>query len=281
VVCDKPLTTGRDKADDLVRRAATAGVLFAVTYNYSGYPLVRMAREMVARGDIGDVRSVAVEYLSQYQTDPAEGEDWQTDPVRSGPLGVVAGIGTHAFHLVEFVSGLRVAELSADLASLVGGRRLEDHAMMHLRFGNGARGSLWCTTLAPGNENGLRIRIYGSGGGIEWAQEHPNQLLFARKHEQPQIISRGGFVQTASARSATRLPSGHPEGYLEAFANIYGDVADAIWDRLLGRTSPTEPLLPTVEDGARGVHFMWAALESARVGSRFVGIDAPASGRAA
>jgi predicted dehydrogenase len=269
VICDKPLTTSPENAEDLVRRARRADVLFAVTYNYSGYPMVRMARDMVARGDLGDIRSVAVEYVSQYQTDATDGEDWQTDPARSGPLGVVAGTGTHAHHLAEFVTGLRIAELSADLASLVDGRRLEDHATMHLRFSNGARGLLWCTTVAPGNENGLRIRVYGSLGGIEWSQEHPNHMIFTRKHEPSRVLSRGGFAQTASARAATRLPSGAPEGYLEAFANLYSDVADAIWALTPGQP-PTQRSFPTVEDGARGVRFMFAALESAQSGSRFV-----------
>jgi predicted dehydrogenase len=270
VICDKPLTVSMEKAEDLVRRAKTSGVLFAVTHTYSGYPMVLMARDMVARGELGEIRSVAVEYLSQYQMDLAAQDDWQSDPARSGPLGVVAGTGTHAHHLAEFITGHRVVELSADLASLVAGRRLDDHATMHLRFSNGARGTLWCTTVAPGNENGLRIRVYGSLGGIEWAQEHPNHMTFARKGEQPRVLSRGGFEQTPSARAATRLPSGHPEGYLEAFANLYRDVADAICARLLAPPLQEKPSFPTVEDGARGVRFMFAALESARSGSRFV-----------
>ena len=270
VICDKPLTISMEKAEDLVRRTRSAGVLFAVTHNYSGYPMVRMAREMVARGDIGTIRSVAVEYVSQYQTQPSSGPDWQNDPARSGPLGVVAGTGTHAHHLAEFMTGLRITELSADLSSLVEGHRLDDHATMHLRFSNGARGSLWCTTIAPGNENGLRIRIYGSLGGLEWSQEHPNQMKFTRTNGQPTILSRGGFDQTAAAVAATRLPSGSPEGYIEAFANLYGDIADAIWSRLQGGPLPVPSLFPTVEDGARGVRFMFAALESSRSESRFV-----------
>ena len=273
VICDKPLTISLEKAEDLVRRTRGSGVLFAVTHNYSGYPMVRMAREMVARGDLGTIRSVAVEYVSQYQTQLNNDPDWQNDPARSGPLGVVAGTGTHAHHLAEFMTGLRITELSADLSSLVEGHRLDDHATMHLRFSNGARGSLWCTTIAPGNENGLRIRIYGSLGGLEWSQEHPNHMKFTRTNEQPTILSRGGFDLTATAMAATRLPSGSPEGYIEAFANLYGDIADAIWLRLLHEPLPAPAIFPTVEDGARGVRFMFAALESARSESRFVTIN--------
>jgi predicted dehydrogenase len=273
VICEKPLTTSEDKAEDLVRRSREANLVFAVTYNYSGYPMVRMARDLVSAGALGTLRTVAVEYVSQYQAQGAK--DWQNDPGKSGPLGAIAGTGTHAHHLAEFVTGQRIVELSADLASLAEGNRLDDHATIHLRFSQGARGSLWCTTVAAGNENGLRIRVYGSLGGLEWSQEHPNHMVFTRLNQQPRILSRGGFEQTASAIAATRLPSGHPEGYLEAFANIYKDIAAAIWSRAPNPSLACRSLLPTVEDGARGVNFMFATLRSSRQESRFVSTGLP------
>jgi predicted dehydrogenase len=271
VICDKPLTTSMEDALDLVRRTREAGVVFAITHTYSGYPMVRMARDMIAAGDLGEIRSVAVEYVSQYQAELGDANDWQNDPARSGPLGVVAGTGTHAHHIAEFVTGLRLAELSADLSTLVPGHRLEDHATMHLRFDNGARGYLWNTTIALGSENSLSFRVYGSKGGLAWAQEHPNHMIFTRLNDQPRILSRGGFHATASAIAATRTPSGHPEGYLEAFANLYSEIGDAILADGASRPfRPSDYLFPTVEDGARGVRFMFAALESSRLGSRFV-----------
>ena len=271
VICDKPLTTSMEAALDLVRATRKAGVIFAVTHTYSGYPLVRLARDLVAAGELGEIRSIAVEYVSQYQSELSPGDDWQNDPARSGPLGVVAGIGTHAHHLAAFISGLTLTELSAEMASLVPGHRLDDHATMHLRYSNGARGHLWCTTVAPGNENGLRIRLHGSKGGLAWAQEHPNHLTLSRLNEQPRLLSRGGFVSTPSAAAATRVPSGHPEGYLEAFANLYSDIADAVWLHRAGAAPVSGgPIFPTVEDGARGVRFMFAALESSKNDGRFV-----------
>jgi predicted dehydrogenase len=233
--------------------------------------MVRMARDMVAAGEIGEIRSVAVEYVSQYQSESPKVSDWQNDPAQNGPVGVVAGTGTHAHHLAEFVTGLRVLELSADLASLVPGHRLDDHATIHLHFNNGARGYLWNTTIAPGNENGLSLRVFGSKGGLRWSQEHPNQLFHSPLNRQTVVLSRGGFEVSSSARAWTRVPSGHPEGYLEAFANLYTEIADAILDREDGAPAPTGGyLFPMVEDGARGVGFMHAALQSSLSGSRFI-----------
>ena len=272
IICDKPLTTSLADALELVSSARKKkNAIFAITHTYSGYPMVRMARDMVAGGEIGEIRSIAVEYVSQYQSEPSGPTDWQNDPERNWPLGVVAGTGTHAHHLAEFVTGLRLVELSADLASLVPGHRLDDHATMHLRFDNGARGYLWNTTIAPGNENGLSLRIYGSKGGLKWSQEHPNQLFHSPLNRQTVVLSRGGFDVSPSARAWTRVPSGHPEGYLEAFANLYTEIADAILDREAGTPAPEgRYLFPTVEDGARGVRFMLAALELSLSGSRFV-----------
>ncbi len=270
VICDKPLTTHVALAEELAATARAKNVIFAVTHTYSGYPMVRAAREMIATGRLGAVRSVAVEYASEYQTNGAEG--WQNDPELSGPLGIVAGTGTHAHHLAEFVTSLRVTELSADLATLVPGNRLDDHVTMHLRFSNGARGYLWNTTLAPGNTNGLSIRVYGDKGGIAWHQERPETLAFTPTGGVTRLITRGSEEAGGAASRATRVPTGHPEGYLEAFANLYCGIADAIAAYEEGKQSgPFD--FPTVEDGARGVRFMHAALRSAGSDSRFVALD--------
>lgn len=270
VICDKPLTTVPALADELVHATDAKNLIFAVTHTYSAYPMVRAARQMVASGVIGKVRSVAVEYASEYQTAGAEG--WQNDPELSGPLGIVAGTGTHAHHLAEFVTGLRVTEISADLATLVAGNRLDDHVTMHLRFSNGARGYLWNTTLAPGNANGLSIRVYGDKGGISWHQESPEILSYTPTGEATRLLKRGSKEAGSEAAAVSRVPAGHPEGYLEAFANLYSEIAQAIADRNEGLEA-NEFGFPTVKDGARGVRFMHAALRSARSESRFVALD--------
>ncbi|MTE01945.1 gfo/Idh/MocA family oxidoreductase [Paracoccus sp. YIM 132242] len=266
VICDKPLTTSVALAEELVRTAKDQGLIFAVTHTYSGYPMVRAARRMIAAGQIGEVRSVSVEYLSQYHTAGSEG--WQNDPARNGPLGAVAGTGTHAHHLAEFITGRRVTELSADLASLGPGNRLDDHATMHLRFDNGARGCLWNSTIAPGNQNGLSIRVHGSTGGLSWHQERPEELAYTPFGGATRLLYRNGAEVAAGAFELSRVPAGHPEGYLEAFANLYSEIAEAVTARLDGSADP-EVAFPTVEDGLRGVRFMFAALSSARNESRF------------
>lgn len=267
VICDKPLTTSPDLARELAAAAEEKALVFAVTHTYSGYPMVRAARRMIAEGRIGQVRSVAVEYLSQYQTNGASG--WQNDPDQNGPLGAVAGTGTHAHHLAEFVTGLRVTELSADLARLGPGNRLDDHATMHLRFSNGARGLLWNSTVAVGNENGLSIRVHGEKGGLSWHQERPEFLSYTPFGGALRVLQRGSDEIDPGDTEPSRLPAGHPEGYLEAFANLYSEIADTIQARLDG-VEPPSSVFPTVEDGVRGVLFMHAALESSRHGSRFV-----------
>lgn len=272
VICDKPLTTSAENAADLQQRAREANAIFALTHAFSGYPMVRQAREMIAAGELGDIRSVAVEFVSQYQSEAPVESDWQNDPQLCGPLGAVANSGTHAYHLLEYVTGLQVDELSADLAALVPGHRLEDHATMHLRFNNGARGFLWNTTIAPGNENGLSIRIFGSKGGLEWWQEHPNHLRHTPINRATTTLTRGGPQASLQARLASRTPAGHPEGYLEAFANLYSEIAAAIRARRAGQPLQELPF-PTLSDGVRGVAFMLAALQSSRESSRFVSLD--------
>lgn len=279
VICDKPLTTTVADAADLVSSAERARRVLAVTYNYSGYPLVRQAKEMIAAGELGELRLVQVEYAQDWLTTALEAEgqkqaSWRTDPQQSGVAGSVGDIGTHAFHLAEFVSGVRVSQLAADLSTHVAGRKLDDNAQMLLRFANGARGGLWVTQIAPGNENGLHLRIYGAKGGIEWSQEEPNHLRHAPYGQQPRVIARGGPGVTPLAASAARIPAGHPEGYLEAFAQVYRDIADLIaaYD---AKTSPPAGalLVPTGKDGLRGVQFVHAAVESSRRDAAWVKLE--------
>jgi predicted dehydrogenase len=268
VICDKPLTTTRAEAEELARLAGEKNLIFAVTHNYTGYPLVRQARAMVQAGAIGRLRVVQVEYAQDWLSTRLEetGQkqaSWRTDPKRSGPAGSVGDIGSHAFNLAEFVTGDRVASLSAELHTFVDGRPLDDNAHMMLRFVGGARGMLWCSQVAPGNENGLRLRVYGETGGLEWQQENPNVLVHAPLGEPPRLIRRGGAGANEVAAAATRIPAGHPEGYLEGFAQLYADVAEQIAARLEGRQpSAFSAQVPTVEEGVRGVRFIEAAVRS-------------------
>jgi predicted dehydrogenase len=276
VICDKPMTTSLADAQDLVATAERTKRVLAVTYNYSGYPLVRQAKEMIAAGEIGELRLAQVEYAQDWLTTLLEAEGqkqaaWRADPQQAGAAAAVGDIGTHAFHLAEFISGLRVSQLAADLSTHVAGRKLDDNAQMLLRFANGARGALWVSQVAAGNENGLRVRVYGAKGGLEWSQEEPNHMRHAPYGEQPRIIARGGPGATPLAASAARIPAGHPEGYLEGFAQLYRDIADLI----AAYDSQTAPpagalLVPTGTDGLRGVQFVQAAVESSRADAAWV-----------
>ncbi|RDI62637.1 Gfo/Idh/MocA family protein [Microvirga subterranea] len=268
VICDKPLTTTRREADQLAKLARESGVIFAVTHNYTGYPLVRQARAMVQNGDLGAIRVVQVEYAQDWLATRTEETgnkqaEWRTDPARSGPAGSVGDIGTHAFNLAEFIVGDEVTTLAAELHTFVEGRRLDDNAHMMLRFASGARGQLWCSQVATGQENGLRIRVYGEKGGLEWNQENPNLLVFSPLGEPPRLIRRNGAGASDISRAASRIPGGHPEGYLEGFAQIYTDVAEQIAARLEGRDpDPLSLQAPTVDHGVRGVRFIDAAVRS-------------------
>ena len=268
VICDKPMTTTVEDALDLVQAVRRSGLVFGLTHNYSGYPLVRQAREMVAAGELGAIRVVQVEYVQDWLTtkleDPGHKQaGWRVDPQRAGAGGCLGDIGTHAYHLADFVTGLHARELAADLSRFVPGRKLDDNVHILLRYEGGARGMLWGSQVAPGNENGLRLRVYGETAGLEWSQEHPNQLRFSVVGRPPQILSRGGPCLGPAAAHATRIPSGHPEGYLEGFANLYRDLAEQIRARRAKRAPDSGALLvPTVADGARGVKFIAAAVES-------------------
>jgi predicted dehydrogenase len=276
VICDKPLTTTVEDAVALAQLVRRTGLIFGLTHNYTGYPTVRQAREMIAAGELGRIRLVQVEYAQDWLTTPLEttGQKqavWRTDPAQSGPAGSLGDIGTHAYNIACFVSGLRCEQVAADVSIFVPGRRLDDNVQVLLRYEGGVRGMLWASQVAPGNENNLRLRVYGEKAGIEWQQENPNYLRFTPYGKPPQLITRGGPAATPSAKHASRIPSGHPEGYLEAFAQLYADLAEQIAAREAKRTPAPESLLvPTVEDGVAGMRFISAVLESSRQNAAWV-----------
>ena len=269
VICDKPLTATLKDARKLAALVANSDALFVLTHNYTGYPMIRQAREMIGAGELGDIRLVQVEYAQDWLSEPLEqtGQKqaaWRTDPGQSGAGGSTGDIGTHAFNLAEFVSGLTLEELAADLQTFVEGRRLDDNAHVLLRFAGGARGMLWCSQVAPGNENGLRLRIYGTRAGLHWEQENPNYLTFARLGQPPRLITRNGPGAGNAAGRMSRIPSGHPEGYLEGFANIYAEAAAAILAARNSQDPDPAIMYPTVVDGVRGVAFVEACVASSR-----------------
>ncbi|KAB2769206.1 Gfo/Idh/MocA family oxidoreductase [Ochrobactrum sp. WV_118_8] len=269
VICDKPLTSTLADAKKLKKVADESDALFVLTHNYTGYPMVRQAREMIANGDLGDLRVVQVEYAQDWLTEAVEatgakGAVWRTDPAQSGLGGATGDIGTHAFNLASFVTGLTLDSLAADLDSFVEGRRLDDNAHVMLRFAGGAKGMLWCSQVAPGNENALRLRVYGTKGGIEWAQEDPNYLWFTPFGEQKRLITRGGAGTGSASARVTRVPAGHPEGYLEAFAAIYSEAANAIEAHRNGKKLDSAVIYPTVDDGLKGVAFIDACVRSSQ-----------------
>ncbi len=277
VICDKPLCHTMEAAEALARAARASTARFALTHNYTGYPMVRQARAMVAAGALGRVRVVQVEYAQDWLTERLEATgqkqaEWRTDPARSGAVGCVGDIGTHAFNLAEFVTGLRVESLAAQLSTFVPGRRLDDNAHMMLRFAGGAQGMLWCSQVAPGNANALRLRVYGEAGGLEWSQEQPNTLTHAPFGEPARTLQRSGAGVLPAAAWATRIPAGHPEGYLEAFAQIYRDFADRIGGAADGAAAEQAPI-PGIEEGLRGMRFMAAALGSSRLGAAWQALD--------
>ena len=266
VICDKPLTSTLADARKLVKAAERADALFILTHNYTGYPMVRHAREMVAQGKIGKVRVVQVEYPQDWLTIEQDFKqaEWRTDPDRSGAGGSTGDIGTHAHNLACFITGLEVESLAADLDAFVPGRRVDDNGHVMLRFHGGAKGMLWCSQVAPGNENALRIRVYGETGGLEWAQEDPNYLWHTPFGEPKRLITRNGAGAGAAAARVSRIPAGHPEGYLEGFANIYSEAAEAILAYQSGAPADSDVVYPTVMDGLKGVAFVDACVRSSR-----------------
>jgi predicted dehydrogenase len=274
VICDKPLTTSLSEAKKMKAAADKSGLIFAVTHNYTGYPLVRRAREMVAAGDLGQIRLVQVEYPQDWLTEATEKTgnkqaEWRVDPARSGAGGAIGDIGTHAYNLADYVSGIDVVELSAELTSFGAGRALDDNVQIMLRYANGARGALWASQVAPGNENGLRIRVYGTKGGLNWVQAEPNHMLWSPFGQSTRIVTRGGPDAGAAAARVTRVPPGHPEGYLEGFANIYSEVALAIKAARAGKKAPKGVHFPTIDDGVKGLVFIEAAVKSSEANGKW------------
>jgi predicted dehydrogenase len=264
VICDKPLTSNLADARKLVKSTESSEALFVLTHNYTGYPMVRHARQMVASGDLGTLRVVQVEYPQDWLTvhQDFKQAEWRTDPARSGAGGSTGDIGTHAFNLAGFVTGLKVESLAADIQAFVEGRQVDDNAHVMLRFKGGARGMLWSSQVAPGNENALRLRVYGEKGGLEWAQEDPNYLWYSPFGESRRLITRNGAGAGEAAGRVSRIPPGHPEGYLEGFATIYSEAAAAILAHRGGKQPPPEVVFPTVQDGLKGVQFVDACVRS-------------------
>lgn len=276
VVCDKPLAHTLADGEALAALVQRTGLPFAVTFCYSGYPAVREARERCTRGELGAIRKVLVEYCQDWLMEPIEASGnkqagWRTDPARSGPAGSVGDIGSHAHHLLEFVTGERLSALSADLTAFVPQRPIDDDANMLLRLRGGGKGILTCSQIACGEENNLNLRVYGSKAGLEWHQEDPNTLLYKPAGQPWERLRVAGPGLSAQSRAATRLPSGHPEGYLEAFAVIYRDfIADL---RRHARGESPQGGYPGIEDGIRGMRFISRALESSRQGGRWLDLQ--------
>lgn len=278
VICDKPLTHTLAEAKKLAKAADTSDVIFALTHNYTGYPMIRQAKAMVEAGDLGEIRLVQVEYAQDWLAEPIEASgqkqaDWRTDPARSGAGGSTGDIGTHAFNLANFVTGLSVQELAADLQTFVPGRRVDDNGHVLLRYEGGARGMLWCSQVAAGQENGLRLRVYGTKAGIEWEQENPNYLMVGPLGQPKYRLTRGGAGSGDSAARTTRIPAGHPEGYLEGFANIYAEVARAIVARREGTALDPAITFPGVKEGLEGVAFVDACVRSSARNAAWVKLN--------
>lgn len=276
VICDKPLATELVQALELRELACRTGLVFGVTYNYSGYPMVRQARAMVRGGELGPIRMVQVEHASGWASTLLEAEGhkqalWRTTPSIAGRSTVVGDLGTHAHHLARYITGLEVTEVSAELSTLVPGRQTDDNGHIKLRFDNGAKGMMWVSMVAVGHLHGQRIRVYGEQGSLEWVQEQPNDLILRPANGPHQVLSRGTPYLSPLAKRGTRLWAGHPEGFIDAFANIYTDIADAILARRDGLTAgELAYTFPTVEDGALGVKFIDAAVESNEQDGRWV-----------
>ena len=272
VICDKPMTLNVKEAKDLVALTKKTGLLFAVTHNYTAYPMLRQAREMVQEGLLGDIRVVQAEYAQDWLTNPIERDgqkqaEWRTDPRKSGAGGTIGDIGTHAYNAACFVTGLTLDSLCADLATMVKGRRLDDNDNILLRWKGGARGMLWASQVAVGRENGLMLRVYGSKAGLEWRQEDPNYLWYTAYGERTQLITRSGHGSGPAAGRVTRVPAGLPEGYLEGFAALYTEIARALRARREGRPVDPDVYFPTVEDGLLGMKFIEAAVQSSKKGA--------------
>ena len=276
VVCDKPMTINLEEARDLERRVAESGKLFCLTHNYTGYPMVKEARDLVSEGELGAVRRVVVEYPQGWLATRLESAGvkqavWRTDPNIAGASSCMGDIGTHCENLAEYITGFRITEMCADLTTFVGGRGLDDDGSVLLRFDGGARGVLWASQVAVGQENSLRIRIYGEKGGMEWRQEEPNTLVVHRLDRPTEIRRTATDFVGAAASANARLPAGHPEGYIEGFANIYNSFADALSQVLEGNEVDESKVdYPNVRDGVRGMAFLEAVVGSSNSDRKWV-----------
>jgi predicted dehydrogenase len=276
VVCDKPLCFNMKEAKTLLKTVEKTGLIFALTHNYTGYPMVKQAKAMVKNGDLGKVRKVVVEYPQGWLSTKLEDSDqkqaaWRTDPTKSGAAGAMGDIGTHAENLAEYITGLEITELCADLSTFVEGRLLDDDGNILLRFNNGAKGVLHASQISAGEENALNIRVYGEKGGLEWHQMEPNTLITKWLDKPMQVLRTGGEGLYEVAGAATRIPAGHPEGYLEAFATIYRNVAFCIRARLDGtQVDPVYNDFPSVADGLRGMQFVDKVVKSSKKGAKWV-----------
>ncbi len=270
VICDKPLCLNMDEALQLQTKVNSSGLIFALTHNYTGYPMVKQAKQMVSRGDIGTVRRIVVEYAQGWLSTALEASDqkqaaWRTDPARSGIAGAMGDIGTHAENLAEYITDLRIEHLCADLHTHIVGRRLDDDGSVLLRMNNGARGILYASQISAGEENNLRIRVYGELAGLEWSQMEPNSLFVKWRDNPMEVLRTGSGYLYPQAQRHTRIPAGHPEGYIEAFANIYRNVAYCIRARI--NHEEVDPIYldyPRVEDGVRGMEFIEAVVRSGK-----------------
>jgi predicted dehydrogenase len=284
VIVDKPMVHTSEQAERLTEAVEKTGVVFAVTYNYTGYPMVKQARHMVRRGDLGEIRKVIVEYsqgwlASKLEDSGAKQAEWRTDPARSGIAGAMGDIGSHAENLVSTITGLEVSEICADLSTFVEGRRLDDDGNLLIRYKGGAKGVLVASQVSAGEENDLSIRVYGTQAGLEWRQEEPNYLYFKSAEAPEQVLKRGNEYLCEAAKAATRLPPGHPESFIEAFANVYSSVAAAVLARKEGRDPNGTFGFPTVYDGARGVYFIEKTVESSQNDKKWTGASWPARGK--
>ncbi len=267
VICDKPLTSTASDAKKFLKLVESSDSLFVLTHNYTAYPMIRQARDIIHSKELGEPRVVQVEYAQDWLSTDLENTDqkqasWRVDPERSGAGGCIGDIGTHAFNLAGFVTGLQLESLCADLHTFVEGRQLDDNVHIMLRYKGGAKGMLWSSQVAPGNENGLRLRVYGSKGGIEWSQEEPNKLWYTPLGEPTRLLTRSGPGANDAANAVSRIPAGHPEGYLEGFATLYSETAEAIYAARDGKS--VENLCPGVKEGYEGIGFISAAIASSK-----------------
>jgi len=276
VISDKPLTNDTEDARSLVKIVDDTGLIFALTHAYTGYPMVKEAREIVRSGKLGKIRKIVSEYPQGWLSEPMDSgdnmqADWRLDPARSGKSNCMGDIGTHALNLAEYITGLKVTQVNADISTLVEGRRLDDDGNILVRYDNGARGIIYASQISAGEENGLKIRVYGEKGGLEWTQIHPNDLTVKWLDKPGELIRPGNPWCSDLAKYNTRFPAGHPEGLIEAFANIYRNVATCIQHRMAGIEPPAEALdFPTVYDGLRGMQFIDIVLESSQSNNKWL-----------